>query len=200
MRQTLNERLRWLKRWYCRHRYGLHNVHPKFLASFGLGKVSRDVRAGAYAYIGPGCHIYPHVTIGDYTLLANDVSILGGDHYYRQSDIPMVFNGRAGVRPTTIGRDCWIGAHSIIMAGVTIGDGAIVAAGAVVTKDVEPYAIVGGVPAHKIRSRFTDEEIEQHKAMLSKPIEEMLQLEHRLLLASKATLANAQIATGGVNR
>ena len=59
-----------------------------------------------------------------------------------------------------IGNDVWIGAGSLLLAGVRIGDGAIVAAGAVVTKDVEPYTIVGGVPAKQIRKRFTDEEIE----------------------------------------
>ena len=58
-----------------------------------------------------------------------------------------------------IGNDVWIGTRAIITDGVTIGDGAIVAAGAVVTKDVEPYTIVGGVPAKPIRKRFTDEQI-----------------------------------------
>lgn len=57
-----------------------------------------------------------------------------------------------------IGNDVWIGGRAIIMRGVTIGDGAIVAAGAVVTKDVEPYAIVGGVPAKLIKYRFGEEE------------------------------------------
>jgi len=59
----------------------------------------------------------------------------------------------------TIGNDVWIGARAIVMDGINIGDGAIVAAGAVVTKDVEPFSIVGGVPARKIRKRFSDEEI-----------------------------------------
>lgn len=59
-----------------------------------------------------------------------------------------------------IGSDVWIGYRAILLAGVTIGDGAIVAAGAVVTKDVPPYAIVGGVPAKMIRKRFSDETIE----------------------------------------
>ncbi len=59
----------------------------------------------------------------------------------------------------TIGHDVWIGGRAIIMSGITIGDGAIVAAGAVVTKDVEPYAIVGGSPAREIRKRFTDGQI-----------------------------------------
>lgn len=59
-----------------------------------------------------------------------------------------------------IGNDVWIGARAMILSGVKIGDGAVIAAGAVVTKDVEPYTIVGGVPAKPIRKRFTDEQID----------------------------------------
>ena len=58
-----------------------------------------------------------------------------------------------------LGNDVWTGFESVILAGVTIGDGAIIGARAVVTKDVPPYAIVGGVPARPIRKRFSDEEI-----------------------------------------
>ncbi|MBO5016699.1 MAG: CatB-related O-acetyltransferase [Bacteroidaceae bacterium] len=58
-----------------------------------------------------------------------------------------------------IGNDVWIGSHVKIMGGVNIGDGAVIAAGAVVTKDVEPYSIVGGVPAKLIRKRFSDDQI-----------------------------------------
>lgn len=57
--------------------------------------------------------------------------------------------------PITVGNDVWIGCRAIIMDGVSIGDGAIVAAGAIVTKDVEPYTIVGGVPAKPIGKRFS---------------------------------------------
>lgn len=62
-----------------------------------------------------------------------------------------------------IGNDVWIGSHSVIRGGVKIGDGAIVAMGAVVTKDVPPYAIVGGVPAKVIRYRFTEDQISRLK-------------------------------------
>ena len=58
-----------------------------------------------------------------------------------------------------IGNDVWIGFEAVILAGVTIGDGAIIGARAVVTKDVPPYTIVGGVPARPIRKRFSDEDI-----------------------------------------
>lgn len=60
-----------------------------------------------------------------------------------------------------IGNDVWIGYDAVIMAGVTIGDGAIIGTRAVVTKDVAPYSIVGGVPAHEIRKRFAPEVVER---------------------------------------
>ncbi len=64
-----------------------------------------------------------------------------------------------------IGNDVWIGNHVLIMEGVRIGDGAIVAAGAVVTKDVDPFTITGGVPARKIRDRFSKEQTEYLKKL-----------------------------------
>ena len=132
--------------------------------------ISHDFIAGPYTYIGPRCTIPPKVSIGDYTMFANDVIIIGGDHVYTQTDYPIIFSGREELKETRVGRDCWIGARSIIFSGITIGDGAIVAAGSIVTKDVEPYSIVGGVPAKIIKRRFTDSEIIDHQKMLSKPL------------------------------
>lgn len=81
-----------------------------------------------------------------------DVTILSQTHNIERTDIPM---GKQGMREAEviIGNDVWIGMRSIIMPGVKIGDGAVIGAGAVVTKDVLDYAIVGGVPARIIKYR-----------------------------------------------
>lgn len=107
-------------------------------------------------------------------MLASNVYIIGGDHNYRTSGIPSVLNGRDEAKSTVIGHDVWIGSRSTIMTGVVIGNGAIIAAGSVVTKDVEPYAIYGGAPAKKIKMRFNEEQIEEHERMLSQPIEAII--------------------------
>ena len=158
--------LRYIKRKFLIKWYGLKNVHPTFLATFGLKAVSKDVRAGEYSYIGPGSIIYPNTSIGKYTLLANDVMIIGGDHTYNLPGIPLPFSGRSSSKKTVIGDDVWIGARATIMCGVKIGNGAIVATGSVVTKDVPPYAIVAGVPAKLIRNRFSIEDQVIHESML----------------------------------
>lgn len=100
--------------------------------------------------------------IGNYVSIANDVKfILGGNHRYDVfSTYPFkVKLGLEKIEAYSNGRikindDVWIGMNSIIMSGVTIGKGAIIAAGSVVTKDVEPYAIVGGNPCKLIKYRF----------------------------------------------
>jgi len=71
-----------------------------------------------------------------------------------------VFEQHICAKKTVIGNDVWMGRNATVIAGVSIGDGAVIAAGAVVTKDVPPYAIVGGIPAKIIRYRFAPEQIE----------------------------------------
>lgn len=161
-------KLKQYKRRYYIWRLGLKHVDRTFLANKGAS-ISKDFRAGAYSYVGGHSTICPKVTIGNFTMLAHDVMILGGDHNYKVAGFPTVFAGRDETRPTNIGDDVWVGAGSIIMAGVTIGDGAIIAAGSVVTKDVAPYCIYGGTPAKKIKDRFTEEEKQKHIAMLKNP-------------------------------
>lgn len=150
---------------FLRYRLNLNNVHNTFYAG-GKSQISSDLKAGAYAYIGPGCSIPPKVIIGRYTMFAPKVSILGGDHIFTNPETPIIFSGRPEMPATYIGEDVWIGANALIMAGINIGNGAIVAAGSVVTKDVPAYSIYGGNPAKFIRMRFNEEEIRIHQIML----------------------------------
>lgn len=146
-------------------KYRFENVHSTFYIG-GNGKFSADLIAKKYSYVGPNANLCPKVIIGEYSMLANNVSILGGDHIFDNPQKPIIFSGRPAISPTNIGRDVWIGANSIIMSGITISDGAIIAAGSVVTKDVPAYTIVGGNPAKYIRMRFNEDEILFHQAKL----------------------------------
>lgn len=167
---SIQEKLRQYKRRYCQWRYGLKHVAKTFYPAKG-SSIAKDLTAGDYSYIGTGSKIYPKVKLGRYTMIANDVMIMGSDHYFKDASLPTIFSGREELKETIIGDDVWVGARSIIMTGIKIGNGAIVAAGSVVTKDVEPYSIVAGVPAKKIKMRFTPEEIDIHEAMLKQPLD-----------------------------
>lgn len=136
-------------------------------------------KLGYGTYIGENSRI--NAVIGRYCSIAADVITVGGTHPTSNfvSTHPAFFSTRKQAGFTyvdedifcedifadekghlaKIGNDVWIGSNVLLLPGVHIGDGAIIAAGAVVTKDVEPYSIVGGVPAKLIRKRFTDEQI-----------------------------------------
>lgn len=92
------------------------------------------------------------VTIGDRTLIGYGAKILSSNH--RIPPVPQrIFNSGHVDAPVRIGPDVWIGANSTILPGVSVGEGAVVAAGSVVTKNVPAWSIVGGVPAKVIRQR-----------------------------------------------
>lgn len=158
---------RFFKRLFVKYVYGLKKVHKTFNIG-GKCKISKDFEADEYSYVGNNCLIYPGVSIGRYTMLAQNVQIIGDDHNFNIPGMPSTFSGRPKLKKTKIGRDVWIGANAIIMAGVTIGDGSIIAAGSIVTKDVAPFLIFGGVPAKFLRNRFNSIEQEQeHITMLN---------------------------------
>ena len=116
---------------------------------FGNG---RDIEVGDHVQINEDCWIR-NAKIGNYVMIAPKVMILNYGHNTSSTEIPMMLQGTREYRQTVVCDDVWIGARCIIMPGVTIGKGAIVAAGAVVTKDVEPYSVVGGNPARLIKYR-----------------------------------------------
>ena len=113
-------------------------------------------------------------SIGDFCLIAAGVQIVGRlDHRIDQVGVPIALSEWVGDRPESpldavhIGNDVWIGAGAIVLGGVKIGKGAVVAAGAVVTRDVSAFAIVGGNPAREISRRFPDEASrEEHERIL----------------------------------
>jgi len=92
------------------------------------------------------------VKIGNRTLIGFRTQIISGNHVIPENHGKIFYSGYDR-KPIIIGDDVWIGANCLILAGVTIGEGAVVAGGSVVNKSVEPYTIVGGVPAKFIRSR-----------------------------------------------
>lgn len=152
------------RRWY-----GLKNVHKTFYLG-GKGQISKDLVAGEYSFIGSKCVIYPLVEIGAYSMLAPEVKIIGGDHNYKTIGVPIIFSGRDLQKKTVIGKDVWIGYGTVIMRGVTIGDGSIVSANSVVVKDIPPYSIYGGNPAVFIKMRFAYEDILIHSHALKSSI------------------------------
>lgn len=93
------------------------------------------------------------VLIGDDVMIAAFCSLFAANHEYRRVDIPIRAQGMSTKGGIRIGDDVWIGTHAVILDGVKIGNGAVIAAGAVVTKDVEPYSVVAGVPAKQVGRR-----------------------------------------------
>ena len=108
---------------------------------------------GCNSQINPGSAIYGDVTIGDNVMIAPNCMIAGGNHNFKDINIPMIFQG-SNEKGIVIEDDVWIGANSVIVDGVKIGRGAVIAAGSVVVNDVVEYSIVAGVPARKIESRL----------------------------------------------
>lgn len=119
-------------------------------ASFGM---ARSIRLGDRSGIGVNARLHGSVTIGNDVMMGPEVVILSRNHEIGSVDVPMIQQGFAEERPVVVGNDVWIGTRAIILPGVEIGEGAVVAAGAVVTKDVPPRTIVAGNPAVAIRQR-----------------------------------------------
>lgn len=137
--------------------------------------VSSDVSIGKYSYVNPHSTL-ENCTVGNYCSISAGVNICPGEHdLYAISTHPLFARDEIPKRaPVVIGHDVLISLNAVILKGVHIGNGAVIGAGAVVTKDVEPYEIVGGVPAKHIGWRFdpeTRERIEQSRWWEKEPNE-----------------------------
>jgi len=94
------------------------------------------------------------ISIGNDVMLAQHVMLIGGNHSFTRTDIPISCQGEGKQGPIIIEDDVWIGARSIVLTGVTIGKGSIVGAGSVVTRNIPPYSIAAGNPARIINKRY----------------------------------------------
>jgi acetyltransferase-like isoleucine patch superfamily enzyme len=124
-----------------------------YISSYSLAILAR---------IGKFSAISDHVTCGLGLHPSYDFVSIHPIFYSRKNQAQISFADKDFVseyKPVDIGHDVWIGSHVMIMGGITVGNGAIIGAGSVVTKDVPPYAIVGGVPAKLIRYRFNERQI-----------------------------------------
>lgn len=161
---------------------------PGIKKSFGsCGKNVRigfgcDFKPAKNIYVGNNCQIGARslfwstrakIILKDYVLMGPGVTIITGDHrtdivgkhIIEVSDDEKLPEHDGDV---VIESGTWIGANVTILKDVIIGEGAVVAAGAVVTKNVEPYTIVAGVPAKKIKNRFSEMDLEEHRCLLIK--------------------------------
>ncbi len=126
------------------------NVNIEAGAFFYSGRM---INIGDNSGIGINCRLPGCVNIGNDVMMGPWVIILTKNHETSRTDIPMNRQGFTKEQPVTIGDDVWIGSRAIILPGVTIGRGAIIGAGAVVSSDVPEWAVVAGNPAKIIRSR-----------------------------------------------
>lgn len=118
-------------------------LFPPFYTDFG-----KNITLGKDVFINSGCHFQDQggILIGDGTMIGHNVVLATINH-----DLDPKNNRKNHYAPITIGNHVWIGANATVLAGVSIGDWAVVGAGAVVTKDVPPKSVVGGIPARIIK-------------------------------------------------
>ena len=123
------------------------SLFPPFYTDCG-----KNIHVGKDVFINSGCHFQDQggIYIGDGTLIGHSVVLATINH-----EAEPTMRASMYTKPIILGKNVWIGSHATILPGVTVGDGAIVAAGAVVTKDVPPGTVVGGVPAKVIKNSVT---------------------------------------------
>jgi acetyltransferase-like isoleucine patch superfamily enzyme len=113
-----------------------------------------EIAVGSQAYIGHRCLFYGHggIQVGSDVLMANDVQLICGNHTFARRDVPIRAQPTEE-RSIVVEDDVWLGASAIVLGGVIIGRGSVVAAGAVVTRSLPPYSIARGVPAEIVGVR-----------------------------------------------
>jgi acetyltransferase-like isoleucine patch superfamily enzyme len=116
-----------------------------------------EVRIGPQTYVGHRSLLYGHsgISVGRDVLIANDVQLICGNHTFARRDVPIRAQPPKG-EPIVIEDDVWLGASTIVLGGVTVGQGSVVGAGSIVTHGLEPYSIARGAPARVVGVRGED--------------------------------------------
>lgn len=150
------------------HRYAIVKGMTRIHGTVHLNSPNKDLIFGDKVQLGPHCHISCDIHFGNHVLCAAYVSFVGKNEHRYDIAGRSVWDSPRGIdKPTIIGDDVWIGHGAIILGGVNIGKGSIIAAGAVVTKDFPNYSIIGGNPARVIKQRFDQiSDIEIHNYYL----------------------------------
>jgi len=152
--------------------YIVHRCEFERGVAVGDGSYLVHANIGAHSYLGPRS-IVAHATIGRYCAIAADVAIGTGSHPLERnvSIHPMFYLHRPPkwglveadsfqeFRHTIVGSDVWIGTKAVLRDGIEVGHGAVLGAGAIATRDLEPYGVYVGAPARLVRFRFSNEEI-----------------------------------------
>ena len=128
-------------------------------------KLQGDIEIGAWTNLNKDIEMVGEISVGKFCALAREVIFQQKDHQTSKPGMQMRFYNvvldskleHTTKGPIDIGNDVWIGTRTLVLSGVTIGDGAVVGAGSIVTSDVEPYSVVAGVPAEHKSWRFPEE-------------------------------------------
>ncbi|MCI1245327.1 MAG: acetyltransferase [Bacilli bacterium] len=158
-----------------RHSVGKLGKDVHFSKGFSVAGI-KNIELGNHVFIGNNCTMLTtraKICIGDGVMFGPNVAVVTGNHKINVIGKPMYQvsdSEKSSVddEDVVFDGDNWIGANVLILKGVHVGMGSVIAAGAVVTKDVAPYSVVGGIPAHLIKMRFSKEEQIKHEYLLSK--------------------------------
>jgi len=140
-------------RWICRRKFK-HFGENAEMRPFAYAVCASRISIGKNVKIHPGTMLFAEngqIVIEDDVAIGSGVHFYVSNHKFDRRDIPIRYQGHYPAKTIHICRGAWIGSNAIILPGVTIGVNSVVGAGAVITKDVNDYTVVGGVPARVIR-------------------------------------------------
>jgi maltose O-acetyltransferase len=141
-----------IRKWLCRRIFKRCGVDVRIHSGIDFG-TGVNLELGDHSSINKECWISNDTIIGRDVMMGPEVIILSSSHNHEKTSIPMRQQGAPERQPVIIGDDVWIGTRAIILRGVKVGSHSIIAAGSVVTKDVDDWSIVGGNPARVIGTR-----------------------------------------------